>query len=229
MSASPSAETNGSPEGLGRMRVGFAGEQARIMRTTEIHPSQYRRMPWKNGRGETIEIARAPREGEFDWRVSIATVDADGPFSTFPGCDRVIVILEGAGMILAHREVGTEVSVGSLEPWSFRGDWTTHCMLRDGPVRDFNVITRRNAVEATVSVLRIHGARTIGVAPRETLLYGVAGEVICEGDPPVTLEAGHTLILERSDDGGQATLRSSTTAVALQIDLHDSSATRRTS
>ncbi len=39
-------------------------------------------MPWKNGGGVTTEICVSPPSGAFDWRVSIATVNADGPFST---------------------------------------------------------------------------------------------------------------------------------------------------
>ncbi|MBM3526239.1 MAG: HutD family protein, partial [Alphaproteobacteria bacterium] len=53
-------------------------------------------MPWKNGLGRTAEIARAPATGEaFDWRLSIATIAADGAFSVFPGCERTLVPIAG--------------------------------------------------------------------------------------------------------------------------------------
>ena len=64
-------------------------------------PDEYRRMPWKNGGGSTDEIATYPRGAgldAFDWRVSIAHVASDGPFSRFPGVERTITLLEGAGM-----------------------------------------------------------------------------------------------------------------------------------
>jgi uncharacterized protein len=63
----------------------------------------YRRMPWKNGGGETAEIAVFPEGAtldDFDWRISMATVSADGPFSLFPGVDRTLSVLEGDGPII---------------------------------------------------------------------------------------------------------------------------------
>src|SRR5580704_9253002 len=65
---------------------------------------QHRRMPWKNGGGETTEIAVAP-EGAgldaLDWRVSMARVATDGPFSAFPSIDRTLSVLAGVGIALA--------------------------------------------------------------------------------------------------------------------------------
>ncbi|MGR7000643.1 HutD/Ves family protein [Yinghuangia aomiensis] len=57
--------------------------------------------PWRNGGGETREVAAEPSaDGGFAWRVSIATIAQDGPFSAFPGVDRTITLLEGAGVHL---------------------------------------------------------------------------------------------------------------------------------
>ena len=56
-----------------------------------LRAADYPRMPWKNGGGETAEIlvepAGAPLDS-FDWRLSMARVAADGPFSLFPGVER---------------------------------------------------------------------------------------------------------------------------------------------
>lgn len=71
---------------------------------TLMRASSYKRMPWKNGGGETVEIAVFPQGAsvdDFDWRISMATVASDGPFSIFPGIDRTLSILEGNGMALA--------------------------------------------------------------------------------------------------------------------------------
>lgn len=67
-----------------------------------IRSASYRRQPWKNGGGETIEIAAHPvgaTTDNFDWRISMARVEGDGPFSTFPDIDRTLTILEGMGSI----------------------------------------------------------------------------------------------------------------------------------
>lgn len=198
------------------------------MRVTRIGPAHYRSMPWKNGLGATTEIARAPQEGELDWRVSIAQVVSDGPFSTFPGCDRVILILEGSGMVLTHHEVETEVVVGPLEPWSFSGDWTTTCVLREEPIRDFNVITRRGAFTAAVSVMLIHVPRTIELTANITLFYCVQGSLLFETATPAALEREQTLILERSSiDASDVVIRPSHgPAIVVQVQLFRSPVAR---
>lgn len=63
---------------------------------------QYREMPWKNGLGVTLEIARSHGEAldDFDWRISIADVKTAGSFSYFPKKQRVLSILEGTGLAL---------------------------------------------------------------------------------------------------------------------------------
>ena len=61
---------------------------------------QYTEMPWKNGQGVTREVARYPQEGEYDWRISLATIRQHGTFYAFPGYLRNISVLEGEGMYL---------------------------------------------------------------------------------------------------------------------------------
>src|SRR2546422_8818735 len=55
-------------------------------------------MPWKNGLGVTTEILIEPSDatiGNFDWRLSMARIGADGPFASFPNIDRLLLVLEG--------------------------------------------------------------------------------------------------------------------------------------
>ena len=168
------------------------------MRVVHLNPSSYRQMPWKNGLGITTEIARRPVEGEIDWRVSVARVAADGPFSKFPGCDRVIVALDGAGMTLTHHETGAVAALARLEPWSFSGDWTTSCVLREGAIRDFNVITRRAAVAAEVAVLLLDGLRSIDLSAATTLLYCVSGSAVTGSELTIPMAPDDTVIVERA-------------------------------
>ena len=63
-------------------------------------------MPWKNGGGTTAEIAAFPDGAgfnAFDWRISLAEVASDGPFSAFPGIDRTLMLVEGARLALDRR------------------------------------------------------------------------------------------------------------------------------
>jgi environmental stress-induced protein Ves len=90
------------------------------------------------------------RPGDFEWRVSTALVDADGPFSVFPGCERWIVALDGGGFALDHSDGRGERSVTPREPYAFSGDAMTTCRLSRGPVRDLGVIARRDVWRARV-------------------------------------------------------------------------------
>lgn len=72
------------------------------MKTQLIARADYRRVPWKNGLGFTEEIYREPADLSlpFWWRISIATVAQNGEFSLFDGYERIISVLDGAGMCL---------------------------------------------------------------------------------------------------------------------------------
>lgn len=118
--------------------------------------AEHRRMPWQNGGGTTYEVACAPVGAdlaEFDWRISLADVATDGPFSTFPGIDRIIVLINGPWMALTVD--GTRHVLDSQHPFAFGGDAMTECTVLS-PTRDLNVMTRRGRAEATVEVLEHH-------------------------------------------------------------------------
>jgi environmental stress-induced protein Ves len=110
--------------------------------------------PWLNGGGVTREVAGFPAGSglaDFDWRVSLADVAEGGPFSRFAGVDRVITVVDGAGMALTV--AGTEHRLAQpYRPFAFPGDADTDCRLLGGPVVDFNVMTRRGRATADVEV-----------------------------------------------------------------------------
>ncbi|MEV5609306.1 HutD family protein [Streptomyces sp. NPDC052225] len=114
---------------------------------------------WKNGGGVTREIAGAPQgagTADFRWRVSLAEVAADGPFSAFPGVDRTLTMVEGDGMELTVDGAVTLVNA-PYEPRDFAGDVPTGCRLLGAPVVNFNVMWRRDAVAAPPSVAVVRG------------------------------------------------------------------------
>jgi environmental stress-induced protein Ves len=100
--------------------------------------------PWKNGGGSTTEIAVVPPDAgfeDFDWRVSLATIAADGPFSVFPGVERTLALLEGHGLTLEID--GEPTLVSRAEPVAaFDGESEVTAKLHRGPTTDFNVMTR---------------------------------------------------------------------------------------
>ncbi|MER7673322.1 HutD family protein [Kitasatospora sp. NPDC096128] len=126
--------------------------------------------PWLNGGGVTREVAGFPAGAglnAFDWRVSLADVASAGPFSPFPGIDRVITLVEGAGMALTVDGVEQLVDA-PFRPFAFSGDAGTDCRLLGGPVVDFNVMTRRGRVTAVVELLT--GPGTVPVPSAATVL-----------------------------------------------------------
>lgn len=65
--------------------------------------------PWKNGGGVTRTLAAdkdAAESAAARWRVSIADITRDGPYSRFAGDDRVSVVLSGAGVVLRDTRAG---------------------------------------------------------------------------------------------------------------------------
>jgi environmental stress-induced protein Ves len=110
---------------------------------------------------------------DFDWRVSIAHIASDGPFSTFPGVDRVITLLSGAGVHL-HSEGGqVDHRLGTpLAPFVFAGEMPVHARLLAGDCHDFNVMTRRAACSACLQVVR---TACDGPAASQGLLMAVHG------------------------------------------------------
>jgi environmental stress-induced protein Ves len=99
---------------------------------------------WKNGGGITREIVCQPRAEAFDWRVSIAHIAKDGPFSAFPGVDRVITLLEGGGVWLRSADGSVDHLLEMpLQPFGFPGEASVDGRLLLGACDDFNVMTRR--------------------------------------------------------------------------------------
>ena len=100
----------------------------------------YPRMPWRNGGGTTQEVACNPggSTAGFEWRLSIADVGQDGGFSAFDGFQRIITVLEGAGIELTV-DGRREPPLGPRRAYAFRGDAKVDCRLLDGPIRDFNL------------------------------------------------------------------------------------------
>lgn len=103
-------------------------------------------MPWKNGGGSTTEVAIGPAGASldaFDWRISMAQVATDGPFSNFPGIDRTLAVIEGGGMELTIGDRRPVVLGCETEPLGFAGDTPTTARLLAGEITDLNVMTRR--------------------------------------------------------------------------------------
>ena len=141
-----------------------------------IPPSQFKTTPWKNLGGITHEIAKEETADGLIWRLSVAEVDTDGPFSQFDGLTRVLTVIEGAGLKLIHPDGIIEALPG--RPVRFSGDLPVNGQRIDGKVRDLNVIFDANKVAVTVDPLTSDD--TVAAQPaadRSFALYCVTGMV----------------------------------------------------
>jgi environmental stress-induced protein Ves len=166
-----------------------------------LRRDQHRRMPWRNGGGVTYEVASSPSGNDltdFDWRISIAEVEAGGPFSVFPCVDRTIILIEGEWMALAVD--GRRHRFGVHEPFSFDGGSETVCEVA-GRSRDLNVMTRRGCATASVVILGadashcapLDGSETVFVCLTPSVLLADAdGTEVELGALDAALSTGHT-------------------------------------
>ena len=149
--------------------------------------------PWKNGAGATREIAFGGEDAlRFDWRISMAEVARDAPFSAFPGVDRCIVLLHGAGMRLCSDDGAIDHALTEpLVPFHFSGDVSLAATLVDKASSDVNVMTRRGVFRSEVSCHRDAGE--LPFAPI-TLLLCAEGEWQIEADAPDALQPLQALL-----------------------------------
>ncbi|WP_144110487.1 HutD family protein [Paraburkholderia sp. BCC1886] len=166
--------------------------------------------PWKNGGGVTREIAAyVPQKPDgttaldaFVWRVSVADVAQAGPFSRFPGIDRTLVLLSGAGMWLDEpstddtQPTKTHALNQPLDIARFTGEASIDARLADGATRDFNLMVRRDAAHGEMDVWR--GARQCTLTADAVLLYCANGPAFVRlGDAQaVQMQTGDTLRID---------------------------------
>ena len=163
-----------------------------------LRAATHKRMPWKNGGGETVEIAVFPENaglGDFDWRVSMATVAMDGPFSIFEHIDRTLTILTGAGMALEIDGQPPVHLAPSSAPLAFPADVPVNATLIDGAITDLNVMTRRGRFAHRVERIAIEGshALTSDACPNMLLVRDQGLSLISDGQS-IALEPQDALL-----------------------------------
>ncbi|SEE33022.1 hypothetical protein SAMN05428954_2333 [Streptomyces sp. 2112.3] len=118
--------------------------------------------PWSNGGGVTREVAVQPPGSGWDtfaWRVSLADVTRDGPYSPLPGVRRILTVVDGAGLELTV-DGTAQLLPERYRPFAFPGGAATDSRLLDGhPVVNLNVMLREGRAAATVEMVR--GSRRV--------------------------------------------------------------------
>lgn len=179
----------------------MSGRSTRILRARD-----HAALAWKNGLGVSHVIASQPERSGHDnalWQVGTTSIESSCPFSDLPGLDRQFMVLEGEGVELHCRGPNGDPDVrhrinAPFLAFAFRGEWQTDCRLLDGPVRVFNVATRRGRYRARVSAPVLPGLIALEKAAGETLLVFVAeGSIRIEGCPD-TVATNDAMIADES-------------------------------
>ena len=171
--------------------------------------------PWKNGGGSTTEIAIAPVGAsldKFDWRISLATIAASGPFSAFPGVDRTLALVDGAGLVL---DIGNEdrFVLSEDDPVvEFGGESAVMATLTLGPTTDFNVMTQRGRCHHRLGRRVLSGSSEFAPRGDVTILFLVEGDslAVCSDSERIGLVRYDAVVFDTDTvwtlEAGQATV-----------------------
>lgn len=148
--------------------------------------------PWKNGGGLTWPVAVSPENASldgFDWRLSLAVIEAGGPFSAFSGIDRLMLVLDGR-LQLNIAGAGQLVLDETGEAASFPGDADVTAALPDGPVADLNLMVRRGRFTGVLERRRVQSQAAIICQDTTFVLARAGGLTAMLGGESCVLEAG---------------------------------------
>jgi environmental stress-induced protein Ves len=151
--------------------------------------------PWKNGQGVTWQVAASPVGAgldDFDWRISIAEISQDGPFSAFAGIDRAIAVIEGTGVTLTVD--GVDHALLPYQPMEFPGEAETSCRLVGGTTRDLNLMTVRDRARGSIEFVTVTGE--VQVVARALIVVSGNAQV-SSGDEGADLGAFDAVVLDR--------------------------------
>ena len=161
-------------------------------------PDDFKATPWRNGQGSTTELLADYLLGSdvFRWRLSMAQVSTNGPFSDFSGYDRTLILMEGNGLCLNHDNGQIDELLSQYTNASFSGDWHTQARLIDGPIVDFNIMTKRDLCDSNTKI--ITDACAFSSASDEVIIYALETPVeFSFMQKRITLKAKHLLQISR--------------------------------
>lgn len=157
----------------------------------------------------------------FDWRLSIAQVVENGPFSDFSGYERSLFLLEGNGIDLAYNRTTSDSLIALLDVARFDGGDATVATLRSGPISDFNLMSRKGKYTVRTETIREQGHVDL-VGTDHAFVFSPRHEASLSAgrdQAAVLVPAGHLLVL----DGGEGAGRRLEGTEAIVIELNERS------
>ncbi|MDA0706156.1 MAG: HutD family protein [Proteobacteria bacterium] len=191
------------------------------MKVQVLKPDSFKRMPWQNGRGSTTEL-HAEEHDNYEgpvWRISMADVSSDGPFSHFEGYDRTLTLVKGPAMMLHHESGAKDVLEQRFAMATFKGDIRTHATLHGEEIQDFNVFSLRHYCRHTVAIVTPARDPWLCTDATTLLVFAIDGDVQVTSPSGKVLEVPHNSLL-RIEQPLQGDWRASTgTAIVTSVVL----------
>lgn len=163
-----------------------------------VHLQDVPPQPWRNGGGSTQELLAWPAAADWALRISVARIDANGPFSAYPGIERWFAVVGGEGVVLRFAARRAMLSAGS-EPLRFDGAAAPVCELLDGPTQDLNLMVRSDAGRGAMSLVAADQDWTSSAAVR-AVYTAEAATLQVDGSEPLPLPAGTLAWSDRAAD-----------------------------
>ncbi len=180
---------------------------------THLPSSDYQAMPWRNGAGTTHQIAIDDTLGDsqapFLWRLSMADLAGDGPFSEIPDVDRILVLIEGDGVELTIAEAAPE-PLGEHAAIAFAGDVPTSLTMASQAGRNLNLMWDRTRATGIVDILQVGDTLHIEEHIAFAIALGTSATIEVDGDEHVLGEQDTLQI----DDGGAISISDGEVCIA---------------
>lgn len=186
-----------------------------IIRLDAVQPQR-----WFNGGGRTREIATGAGNPDWDWRLSVADVESDGPFSHLPDIEREIYLLEGAGMQFDFEDGDAHALTPESPRFRFDGGRGLYSRLIDGPTRDFNLMWRRGRVDAELWRRPMVGSMVVFAEAREIwVVHLLAGSAqVADGSGQGDgLARGDTVLIRAGDERRRCAVEGAGEALVIRI------------
>ena len=125
-----------------------------------LSPHDYRRIPWKNGRGELVVIdsegSQSWQNMGVAWHFGRTAIAEEGPFSDYTGYERLQVVTKGAGLVLLAPDAAIDLRT-PMRPQRYDGATPIRTLLEQGPVEVVNLIANRARFDIELRVCAAGG------------------------------------------------------------------------
>jgi uncharacterized protein len=173
-----------------------------------LAPEFYRRMPWKNGRGELVVIDREGAESWENmgvaWHFGRTAIIENGPFSDYTGYERLQVVIKGTGLVLIapDREIDLR---RPMQPRRYDGGTPIRTALENGSVEVVNLIANRARFDIDLRAGKV-GADLL-CSPGRHVVYAALGPAQVEIDGRFYIIAVDHALRVRTDAAANVIVR----------------------